>query len=29
MATYGQMCRSFLTPYLDKDGNPKYYGRSK
>lgn len=21
------MCRSFLTPYLDKDGNPKYYGR--
>ena len=20
-------CRSFLTPYLDKDGNPKYYGR--
>ena len=20
-------CRSFLTPYIDKDGNPKYYGR--
>lgn len=20
-------CRSFLTPYLDKNGNPKYYGR--
>lgn len=20
-------CRSFLTPYLDEDGNPKYYGR--
>jgi ribonucleoside-triphosphate reductase len=20
-------CRSFLTPYLDGDGNPKYYGR--
>ena len=20
-------CRSFLTPYLDKDGKPKYYGR--
>lgn len=20
-------CRSFLTPYLDKEGNPKYYGR--
>ena len=20
-------CRSFLTPYLDRDGNPKYYGR--
>lgn len=20
-------CRSFLTPYVDKDGNPKYYGR--
>ena len=25
---YGCMgCRSFLTPYVDKDGNPKYYGR--
>lgn len=21
------MCRSFLTPYVDEDGNPKYYGR--
>ena len=20
-------CRSFLTPYVDQDGNPKYYGR--
>ena len=20
-------CRSFLTPYVDKEGNPKYYGR--
>ncbi len=20
-------CRSFLTPYVDKDGRPKYYGR--
>lgn len=20
-------CRSFLTPYLDENGNPKYYGR--
>ena len=20
-------CRSFLTPYVDEDGNPKYYGR--
>ena len=20
-------CRSFLTPYVDSDGNPKYYGR--
>lgn len=20
-------CRSFLTPYLDDGGNPKYYGR--
>ena len=20
-------CRSFLTPYLDKNGKPKYYGR--
>ncbi len=20
-------CRSFLTPYLDEEGNPKYYGR--
>ena len=20
-------CRSFLTPYLDEDGNPKYWGR--
>lgn len=20
-------CRSFLTPYVDKDGQPKYYGR--
>ena len=20
-------CRSFLTPYIDRDGNPKYYGR--
>ena len=20
-------CRSFLTPYLDRNGNPKYYGR--
>lgn len=20
-------CRSFLTPYVDKNGNPKYYGR--
>ena len=20
-------CRSFLSPYIDKDGNPKYYGR--
>ena len=20
-------CRSFLTPYIDKDGKPKYYGR--
>ena len=20
-------CRSFLTPYVDADGNPKYYGR--
>lgn len=25
---YGCMgCRSFLTPYLDNDGKPKYYGR--
>lgn len=21
------MCRSFLTPYIDENGNPKYYGR--
>lgn len=21
------MCRSFLTPYVDEEGNPKYYGR--
>lgn len=21
------MCRSFLTPYVDDNGNPKYYGR--
>ena len=21
------MCRSFLTPYIDEDGKPKYYGR--
>lgn len=21
------MCRSFLTPYVDENGNPKYYGR--
>ena len=21
------MCRSFLTPYIDEQGNPKYYGR--
>lgn len=20
-------CRSFLTPYVDKEGKPKYYGR--
>ena len=20
-------CRSFLTPYIDENGNPKYYGR--
>ena len=24
---YSHNCRSFLTPYLDKEGNPKYYGR--
>lgn len=24
---YSHNCRSFLTPYVDKDGNPKYYGR--
>ena len=24
---YSHNCRSFLTPYLDKDGKPKYYGR--
>lgn len=25
---YGCMgCRSFLTPYIDENGNPKYYGR--
>lgn len=25
---YGCMgCRSFLTPYVDENGNPKYYGR--
>ena len=23
----GMGCRSFLTPYVDKDGKPKYYGR--
>ena len=21
------MCRSFLTPYVDANGKPKYYGR--
>ncbi len=21
------MCRSFLTPYIDENGKPKYYGR--
>ena len=20
-------CRSFLTPYIDENGKPKYYGR--
>ena len=24
---YSHNCRSFLTPYIDKDGKPKYYGR--
>lgn len=24
---YSHNCRSFLTPYIDEDGNPKYYGR--
>ena len=23
----GKMCRSFLTPYVDENGKPKYYGR--
>lgn len=24
---YSHNCRSFLTPYIDKNGKPKYYGR--
>ena len=24
---YSHNCRSFLTPYIDKQGKPKYYGR--
>lgn len=24
---YSHNCRSFLTPYIDENGNPKYYGR--
>ena len=24
---YSHNCRSFLTPYVDKNGKPKYYGR--
>lgn len=24
---YSHNCRSFLTPYVDEDGKPKYYGR--
>lgn len=24
---YSHNCRSFLTPYIDEKGNPKYYGR--
>ena len=24
---YSHNCRSFLTPYIDKNGQPKYYGR--
>ena len=24
---YSWGCRSFLSPYLDEDGKPKYYGR--
>lgn len=24
---YSHNCRSFLTPYVDENGNPKYYGR--
>lgn len=27
MVTYRKTCRSFLTPYVDEDGKPKYYGR--
>ena len=27
MATLENMCRSFLTPYVDENNKPKYYGR--
>lgn len=27
MATLDNMCRSFLTPYVDENNKPKYWGR--
>ena len=27
MVTLDKTCRSFLTPYVDKDNKPKYWGR--
>lgn len=27
MVTYSKMCRSFLTPFIDENGESKYYGR--